>query len=86
MGVTRIFEKIEEGIRNQEAEMAGIKKKVFNWAQKQALHHHEQVSDICDTRVHIEELRLECVTNNGMILEISIPLCVTNVQSLTMKY
>ena len=59
MGVTRIFEKIEEGIRNQEAEMAGIKKKVFNWAQKQALHHHEQVSDICDTRFHIEELSLK---------------------------
>ena len=58
MGVTRIFEKIEEGIRNQEAEMTGIKKKVFNWAQKQALHHHEQVSDICDTRVHMEELSL----------------------------
>ena len=31
-------------------------------------------------------LELECVTNNGMISEISIPLCVTNVQSLTMKY
>ena len=59
MGVTRIFEKIEEGIRNQEAEMTGIKKKVFNWAQKQALHHHEQVSDICDTRFHIEELSLK---------------------------
>ena len=42
MGVTRIFEKIEEGIRNQEAELTGIKKSVFNWAQRQALHHHLQ--------------------------------------------
>ena len=42
MGVTRIFEKIEEGIRNQEAELSGIKKSVFNWAQRQALHHHLQ--------------------------------------------
>ena len=42
MGVTRIFEKIEEGIRNQEAELTGIKKRVFNWAQRQALHHHLQ--------------------------------------------
>ena len=40
MGVTRIFEKIEEGVRNQEAEMTGVKKMVFTWAQKQALHHH----------------------------------------------
>ena len=42
MGVTRIFEKIEEGVRNQEAEMKGVRKMVFNWAQKQALNHHMQ--------------------------------------------
>ena len=29
---------------------------------------------------------LECVTNNGMISEISIPLCVTNVQSIIVMY
>ena len=27
---------------------------------------------------------IECVTNNGMISEISIPLCVTNAQWATM--
>ena len=42
MGVTRIFEKIEEGIRGREAELTGLKRAVFNWAQRQALHHHKQ--------------------------------------------
>ena len=45
MGVTRIFEKIEEGVRNQESELTGVKKMVFNWAQRQALdHHHQEMS------------------------------------------
>ena len=42
MGVTRIFEKIEEGIKNQQAEISGAKKMVLDWAQRQALHHHNQ--------------------------------------------
>ena len=42
MGVTRIFEKIEEGIRTKEADLTGIKKSLFNWARNQALHHHQQ--------------------------------------------
>ena len=42
MGVTRIFEKIEEGIRAREAELTGLKARVFHWAQRQALHHHKQ--------------------------------------------
>ena len=42
MGVTRIYEKIEEGIKNQQAEISGIKRMVLNWAQSQALHHHTQ--------------------------------------------
>ena len=42
MGVTRIFEKIEEGIKNQQAEISGVKKMVLDWAQRQALHHHNQ--------------------------------------------
>ena len=40
MGVTRIFEKIEEGVKNQQAEISGVKKMVLNWAQNQALRHH----------------------------------------------
>merc|ERR1719500_2279299 len=42
MGVTRIFEKIEEGIRAREGELTGLKARVFQWAQSQALHHHKQ--------------------------------------------
>ena len=42
MGVTRIFEKIEEGVRSREAELTGLRRKVFRWAQSQALHHHKQ--------------------------------------------
>ena len=42
MGVTRIFEKIEEGVKNQQAEISGVKKMVLDWAQRQALHHHTQ--------------------------------------------
>ena len=42
MGVTRIFEKIEEGVKNQQAEISGVKKIILNWAQRQALHHHTQ--------------------------------------------
>ena len=42
MGVTRIYEKIEEGVKNQQAEISGVKKMVLNWAQRQALHHHTQ--------------------------------------------
>ena len=42
MGVTRIFEKIEEGVKNQQAEISGVKKMVLNWAQRQALQHHMQ--------------------------------------------
>ena len=41
MGVTRIFEKIEEGVRTREAELTGLKARVFGWAQRQALHHHK---------------------------------------------
>ena len=42
MRVTRIFEKIEERIKNQQAEISGVKKMVLNWAQRQALQHHRQ--------------------------------------------
>ena len=42
MGVTRIYEKIEEGVKNQQAEISGVKRMVLNWAQSQALHHHTQ--------------------------------------------
>ena len=42
MGVTRIYEKNEEGIKNQQAEISGIKRMVLNWAQSRALNHHTQ--------------------------------------------
>lgn len=42
MGVTRIFEKIEEGIKKKGADTKGLKRKVADWAKNQSLHHHKQ--------------------------------------------
>ena len=42
MGVTRIFEKIEEGIKKKGADTKGVKKMLVDWAKNQALHHHKQ--------------------------------------------
>ena len=42
MGVTRIFEKIEEGIKTQQGEVSGLRRLVLEWARRQALHHHTQ--------------------------------------------
>ena len=42
MGVTRIFEKIEEGIKSKGSDTKGLKKKIVDWAKAQALHHHTQ--------------------------------------------
>ena len=41
MGVTRVFEKVEEAMRLQGASSTGLKKKIGDWAKAQALHHHE---------------------------------------------
>ena len=42
MGVTRIFEKIEEGIKKKGADTKGLKRMVADWAKNQSLHHHKQ--------------------------------------------
>ena len=42
MGVTRIFEKIEEGIKAKGADTKGVKKLFVDWAKNQALNHHKQ--------------------------------------------
>ena len=42
MGVTRIFEKIEEGIKSKGADTKGLRRKIVDWAKNQALNHHKQ--------------------------------------------
>ena len=42
LGVTRVFEKIEEGIKSKGADTKGVKKLFVEWAKKQALNHHKQ--------------------------------------------
>ena len=42
MGVTRIYEKIEEGIKNKGRDTKGLKRLIVDWAKNQALHHHQQ--------------------------------------------
>ena len=42
MGVTRIYEKIEEGIKNKGRDTKGLKRVIVDWAKNQALHHHQQ--------------------------------------------
>ena len=42
MGVTRIFEKIEDGIKKKGADTKGLKRKIVDWAKSQALNHHKQ--------------------------------------------
>ena len=42
MGVTRIFEKIEEGIKSKGSDTKGLRKKIVDWAKNQALNHHKQ--------------------------------------------
>ena len=42
MAVTRIYEKIEEGIKSKGADTKGIKRMIVDWAKKQALVHHKQ--------------------------------------------
>eukprot|EP00092_Neocalanus_flemingeri_P015406 GFUD01016671.1.p1 GENE.GFUD01016671.1~~GFUD01016671.1.p1 ORF type:complete len:503 (-),score=107.18 GFUD01016671.1:41-1348(-) len=41
MGVTRVFEKVEEAMKMQGANTTGIKKMIGDWAKSQALHHHQ---------------------------------------------
>lgn len=41
MGVTRVFEKVEEAMKMQGASSKGLKKKIGDWAKSQALHHHQ---------------------------------------------
>ena len=42
MAVTRIYEKIEEGIKAKGADTKGLKRVIVDWAKRQALSHHEQ--------------------------------------------
>ena len=42
MGVTRVYEKIEEGIKSKGSDTKGLKKKIVDWAKAQALHHHKE--------------------------------------------
>ena len=42
LGVPRVFEKIEDGIKSKGADTKGVKKFIVDWAKNQALNHHKQ--------------------------------------------
>ena len=40
LGVPRVWEKIEEGVKEAGKDTAGIKKAILDWAKRQAMEHH----------------------------------------------